>query len=144
MYVSYMVFLLPFVKLWAECSIPRNGCVEINDGFPSSLCRMYAIKDDFLRRICTHSPQRCVAVSTRSRATLLPLIHETCAMIMHEIQIYNLVVTSWTPSMVTDRVWKGIDKNKGRFTLCPSREVKRHFSGPNYVERRSLRVEKYP
>jgi hypothetical protein len=26
----------------------------------------------------------------------------------------------------------------GRFRLCPSREEKRHFSGPNYVERRSL------
>jgi hypothetical protein len=31
---------------------------------------------------------------------------------------------------------------KGWFRLCPSREEKLHFSGPNYVERRSLWAEK--
>jgi hypothetical protein len=31
---------------------------------------------------------------------------------------------------------------QGRFRLCPSREEKRHFSGPKYVERRSLWAEK--
>ena len=32
--------------------------------------------------------------------------------------------------------------SEGQFTLCPSREEKRHFPGPNYVQRRSLWVEK--
>ena len=32
---------------------------------------------------------------------------------------------------------------QGHFTLCPSREEKLHFSGPNYDERRILWAKKY-
>ena len=36
---------------------------------------------------------------------------------------------------------KKLDTN-GRFRLCPSQEERRHYSGADYVERRSLWVEK--
>ena len=76
--------------------------------------------------------------SRRSLATRIEWFDSYMTWRAHQIWVQNISTIHRRLCAVCEWI-----VNKGRFRLCPSREEKRHYFGPNYVERRSLWAEKY-
>lgn len=103
--LSNMMFFFPQIKLWTLRSVACDCCIQIYNGFPTSLWRMDKIEYEWFRWISADFPQWCVSISTQSTATWFEGLHKTCsnevesiAKICNHNVLFELVALGLFPS----------------------------------------------